>query len=114
MTRRCKMQVILKKSSGDSPFSFAFKDGDKTIVRSENYKSKQSALKGIESVKKNCQLDKRYELKVSKNGKFFFNIKASNGQVVGTSTFFKTEEERAAAIELLKKEGPKAEVIQQT
>ena len=107
------MKVILRKGSGDSPFSFSFKDGDKTIVRSETYKTKQSAINGIESVKKNCVLDNRYELKVAKNGKFFFNIKAANGQIVGTSTFFNSEEDRQKAIDLLKAEGPNAEVIEE-
>ncbi len=108
------MKVILRKGTGDSPFSFSFKDGDKTIVRSETYKTKQSAINGIESVKKNCTQDNRYELKVAKNGKFFFNIKAANGQIVGTSTFFNTEEERQKAIELMKSQGPSAEVIEET
>ncbi len=112
--RRAKMHVILRKGSGDSPFSFSFKNGEKTIVKSETYKARQSALNGIESVRKNCQEDKRYEMKVAKNGKFYFNIKASNGQIVGTSTFFKTEEERDEAIKLLKKEAPNAKVIEET
>jgi len=104
------MEVILRKREGDSPFSFVFKDGDRVIVKSETYKSKRSALNGIESVKKNCQIDSRYEIKQAKNGKFYFNIKAANGQIVGTSTFFNTEEEMKAAIEKLKKEAPNAPV----
>ncbi|NPA82237.1 MAG: YegP family protein [Epsilonproteobacteria bacterium] len=104
------MEIILRKREGDSPFSFVFKDGDKVIIKSETYKAKKSALNGIESVKKNCQIDSRYEFKQAKNGKFFFNIKASNGQIVGTSGFFDTEEERQAAIEKLKKEAPNAPV----
>ena len=107
------MEVILRKRDSDSPFSFVFKDGDKVIIKSENYKAKKSALNGIESVKKNSQIDSRYELKTAKNGKFFFNIKASNGQIVGTSTFFDTEEERDKAIEKLKKEAPSAPVIEE-
>ena len=106
------MNVVLRKGSGDSPFSFSFKNGEKTIVKSETYKAKQSALNGIQSVKKNCKEDKRYEMKVAKNGKFFCNVKAANGQIVGTSTFFNTEAERDKAIKLLKKEGPSAKLIE--
>ncbi len=102
------MEVILRKKEGDSPFSFVFKDGDKVLLKSENYKAKKSALNGIESVRKNSQIDSRYELKTAKNGKFFFNIKASNGQIVATSAFFNSEEDRKEAIEKIKKEAPNA------
>ena len=105
------MKVVLKESQAQEPFSFSFINGEgKSVVKSENYKVKKSALNGIESVKKNCQDDKRYEMKESKNGKFFFNVKASNGQVVGTSMLFVSEADRSAAIAELKSGGPAAAV----
>ena len=105
------MKVVLKESQAQEPFSFAFIDGaGKTVVRSENYKARKSALNGIESVKKNCQDDNRYEMKESKNGKFYFNVKASNGQIVGTSMMYASEADRAAAIAELKSDGPGAAV----
>ena len=103
------MKVILKESKAQEPFSFSFVDAQgKMIVKSENYKAKSSALNGIESVRKNCQEDGRYELKESKNGKFFFNLKAANGQIVATSTLYATTAERDRAVGALKKDGPKA------
>lgn len=105
------MKVVLKESQAQEPFSFSFINGEgKSVVKSENYKAKKSALNGIESVKKNCQDDKRYEMKESKNGKFFFNVKASNGQVVGTSMLFASEADRSAAITELKSDAPAAAV----
>ncbi len=105
------MKVVLKESKAQEPFSFSFvsKEG-KSVVRSENYKARKSAFNGIESVKKNCQEEGRYEFKLAKNGKLFFNVKASNGQVVGTSMMFASEADRDAAIAELKKEGPVAVV----
>lgn len=105
------MKVILKKSEAASPFSFVFtgKD-DKTLLKSESYKQKTSAKNGIESVRKNCLEDSRYEFKTAKNGKFFFNIKATNGQIVATSAFFATEDDRKSAITYVKKYAPKAKV----
>ena len=105
------MEVILKKSEAAEPFTFRFLDGEKIIVKSENYKAKKSAVNGVESVKKNSQVATRYELKESKNEKFFFNLKASNGQIVGTSTLFATEDERSDAIALLTNEAPNATLI---
>ncbi len=104
------MTAILRKSDAKEPFSFVFVDGDNTIVKSENYAQKTSAKNGIESVKKNSQEDGRYELKESSNGKFYFNLKASNGQIVATSTMFASEDDRAAAIDTLKSEAPGASV----
>lgn len=104
------MTVNLRKSDAKEPFSFVFMDGEKTIIKSENYAQKASAKNGIESVKKNSQEDGRYELKESSNGKFYFNIKASNGQIVGTSTMFASEDDRASAIDTLKSEAPNAAV----
>ncbi|MCH9812679.1 MAG: YegP family protein [Epsilonproteobacteria bacterium] len=102
------MKVILKKSDKAEPFSFSFVDGEKTIVRSENYKAKANCVNGIESVKKNSQEESRYELNSAKDGRFYFNLKAVNGQIVGTSPMFKTEKERSAAIATLKSKAPSA------
>lgn len=108
------MKVVLKESQAQEPFSFSFIDAaGKTVVRSENYKARKSALNGIESVKKNCQDDNRYEMKEAKNGKFYFNVKAANGQIVGTSTMFASAAERDAAIAELKSDGPGAAVEEQ-
>ena len=107
------MIIKLKKSEAKEPFSFSFvNSNDEVIVRSENYAAKKSALNGIESIKKNCVNDDRYEMKESKNGKFFFNIKASNGQIIGTSKLFATEEIRSANISQLKNEAIDAELLE--
>lgn len=107
------MRAMIKKTEAKEPFSFCFINvyGD-TLVRSENYTARSSAMNGIASVKKNCISDKRYELKESKNGKFFFNIKASNGQVVATSAMFATQALRDAAVSQMKNEAPRADVFQ--
>ena len=104
------MTAILRKSEAKEPFSFVFVDGEDTIVRSENYAQKASAKNGIESVMKNSQEEGRYELKDSSNGKFYFNLKASNGQIVATSPMFATEDDRASAIDTLKSDAPGATV----
>jgi uncharacterized protein YegP (UPF0339 family) len=109
------MKAILKKSDAAEPFTFSFENGaGKSTLRSENYKAKSSASNGIESVKKNCTEDGRYEMKEATNGKLYFNLKASNGQIVATSAMFDDAGERDAAIAELKADGPGAEVDDQT
>lgn len=108
------MKAILKKSSAAEPFSFTFVDSDgKMVLRSENYKAKDSANKGINSVKKNCTEDKRYILKESSNGMYFFNVKSANGQVVATSAMYPTADDRAQMINQVKAMIPSCEVEEQ-
>lgn len=98
------------RKADNGQFSFSLKDKDgKTIVKSEQYVQKANCVKGIESVKKNGQEDARYELKDSSNGKKFFNIKATNGQVVGTSVLFDSEADREKAMKAVKSGVAKAE-----
>jgi uncharacterized protein YegP (UPF0339 family) len=109
------MKAVLKKSQAAEPFTFSFvDDASKVVVKSENYAAKKSAQNGVESVKRNCQEDSRYELKDAKNGQLYFNLKAGNGQIVATSAMFDTDAERAAAISMLKSKAPDAPVDDQT
>ncbi|MGD2082459.1 MAG: YegP family protein [Chromatiales bacterium] len=109
------MKALLKKSAASEPFTFSFvDDGGRMIVKSENYGAKKSAENGIESVRKNSQDDSRYEMLDSKNGKFYFNIKASNGQIVATSAMFDSDADRAAAASMLKSGAPAAQLDDQT
>jgi uncharacterized protein YegP (UPF0339 family)/cell division protein FtsB len=84
--------VAGKAKNGEDYFSLKTVDGQ-NLLRSEMYSTRTACYSGIESVRKNCQIDKRYERKVSSNNKHYFNLKASNGQVIGTSDMFESAEE---------------------
>ncbi|MEQ8496721.1 MAG: YegP family protein, partial [Gammaproteobacteria bacterium] len=76
-------------NSSDGQFRFTLKAGNaETILTSELYKTRAAAENGIVSVQKNCADDARYELKEAANGKVFFNLKAANHQVIGTSQMY--------------------------
>lgn len=95
----------LSKSS-DGQFRFVLKAGNaETILTSELYKSKASATNGIASVQNNCATDARYEKKVAANGKAFFNLKAANSQVIGTSQMYASEAARDNGIASVKTNG---------
>ena len=80
------------------------------ISKSELYKEKASAQNGVESVQKNSGNDVRYELKTASNGKFHFNLKAANGQVIGTSQLYATEASRDKGIASVKANGASTQV----
>jgi uncharacterized protein YegP (UPF0339 family) len=76
------------------------------IIASEGYKAKASCMNGIESVKTNSQDDSKFERKESKNGKHYFNLKATNGQVIGTSEMYEATSGMENGIESVKKNAP--------
>jgi uncharacterized protein YegP (UPF0339 family) len=104
----------LSKSS-DGQFRFVLKAGNgEAILTSELYTAKSSAENGIASVQANCALDERYERKTSSNGKPFFNLKAANSQIIGTSQMYSSEAARDAGIESVKTNGTTATVKDNT
>lgn len=96
-------------------FRFRLKAGNgENILSSEGYKHKSSAMNGIESVKKNAGDDARYERKETSSGKHMFNLKASNGQVIGTSQSYASASGRDNGIESVKKNAADAKLDDQT
>jgi len=104
---------LYKDNAGE--FRFRLKAGNgENILASEGYKQRASAENGIESVKKNAPTDERYERKETAAGKFMFNLKATNGQVIGTSQSYTTESGRDNGIESVKKNAPEAKIVDLT
>ncbi|UOO81365.1 YegP family protein [Uruburuella testudinis] len=99
--------------SDNGEFHFNFLDNnEKTILRSEQYGSKAAAQNGIESVRSNAGNDERYEYRESSAGKFYFNLKAANGQIVGTSMMYDDDAARRTAAATVKSSAAQAGVIE--
>jgi uncharacterized protein YegP (UPF0339 family) len=95
----------LSKSS-DGQFRFVLKAGNaETIITSELYKSKGAAENGIASIQNNCQAEDRYERKESSNKKPYFNLKAANHQIIGTSQMYASAASRDSGIDSVKNNG---------
>jgi uncharacterized protein len=93
--------VITKRSNGEFQFSLKATNGQ-NILSSEGYSSKANCENGIESVKKNSQDDAKFDKKTSSNGKSYFNLKATNGQIIGTSEMYESEAGRDNGIDSVK------------
>jgi uncharacterized protein YegP (UPF0339 family) len=78
---------LYKDKAGEYRFRLVAGNGE-NIGKSEGYKAKSGALNGIESVQKNASLDERYEVKETTSGKWTFNLKAANHQVILTSQMY--------------------------
>ncbi|MBO9671803.1 MAG: YegP family protein [Sphingobacteriaceae bacterium] len=105
--------VITKRTNGEYQFNLKAGNGQ-VILTSEGYVAKSSCENGIESVKKNAQDDSKFERKTSKNGKYHFSLKASNGQIIGSSEMYESAAARDNGIESVKKNAPDADTDDQS
>ncbi|WP_159566178.1 YegP family protein [Budvicia diplopodorum] len=109
---RAKFEIFYGK---DDRFYFRLKAGNgQVILGSEGYTTKANCINGIKSVKSHASEPRYFEKKVTVNGKFSFNLKASNGQIVATSQTYTTEQSRDAGIHSVSANGPEAETIDLT
>ena len=99
------------KTRKNGEFQFNLKAGNgQVILSSEGYTTKANCLNGVESVKKNAQDDNKFDRKTSTNGKHYFNLKATNGQIIGTSEMYESASGMENGIESVKKNAPDAAV----
>ncbi len=101
------------KTSTNGKYYFNLKAGNgQIILSSEMYESKSAAENGIASVQKNAGDDGRYDRKESSSGKPYFNLKASNGQVIGKSEMYESTSAMENGIESVKKNAPDAPTVE--
>lgn len=89
--------IISKRSNGEYQFRLVAANGQ-IILLSEGYTTKKACENGIQSVIINAQNDSRFNRKTSSNGLFYFNLIASNGQIIGTSELYASESGRESGI----------------
>ncbi|MEM6637979.1 MAG: YegP family protein [Pseudomonadota bacterium] len=107
-----KFEVYTDKA-GETRFRLKAGNGQ-IILASEGYKAKASAMKGVASVRKNAAEEGRFDKSETKNGKFRFNLKASNGQIIGTSESYESTSARDNGIASVMKNAPDAKLDDQT
>ncbi|MEP7281359.1 MAG: YegP family protein [Rubrivivax sp.] len=101
------------KSNDRGEFSFVLKAANGLVVlRSQQYASKATAMSGIASVQSNSASADRYEKLVASDGRHYFNLKAGNQQVVGTSQMYATPSARDEGIASVMANGPGSAVTE--
>ena len=105
--------VITLRKNGEYQFNLKATNGQ-VILTSEGYTTKAACMNGIESVKKNSQVEARFDKKVASNGKPFFNLKATNGQIIGSSQMYANEKNMLNGLASVKKNAIDAQVVDQT
>lgn len=98
---------LKKASDGQFHFNLHASNGE-IVISSELYKAKTSAIEGIESVRRNSQREGAFELKEASNGKHYFVLKATNGQVVGQSQMYGSRASAENGVAAVKRYAPDA------
>lgn len=105
--------VLTSTKDGQYMFNLKAANGQ-VILTSERYQTKDSALNGIDSVRKNALLDERYERRTASNGEPYFVLKAANHQEIGRSETYSSEAAMENGIASVKKNAPEATLDDQT
>ncbi|MBX3046104.1 MAG: DUF1508 domain-containing protein [Anaerolineales bacterium] len=82
-----KAKFVIEKGKGGYRFNLISTNGE-PILHSERYNTKDSAKRGIKSVKKHAGKMANYVEKKAKNGQSYFNLRAANNRVIGTSEMY--------------------------
>jgi len=89
---------VLQGESGQFRFNMFAKNGQ-IVVSSEQYTTEAAAFNGAFAVQSEGQSAAAYTVKANSSGTgFYFNVKAQNGQVIGTSQQYTTKASAEAAV----------------
>lgn len=93
--------VINKNTNGE--FRFDFLDSHEQLIFSKSgYKNKAMCLIVIESIKRNSQEDSKFYRKRTADNECYFNLKSSNGKIIGISRIYEDKAAREDAIQFVK------------
>ena len=104
---------VYKDKAGEFRFRLKAANGQ-NILASEGYSAKDGCMNGIESVTKNSQDPARFEEVKTSSGKFRFNLKAGNGQVIGTSQNYESDSGCSNGMKSVAECAPDAAIDDQT
>ena len=102
---------VYKDKAGEHRFRLKAGNGE-TVLVSEGYKDKGGCANGIESVKRNASNPDRFEKTTTKSGKFRFNLKSGNHQVIGTSENYESESARDNGIKAVGRAADGAKTVE--
>ena len=112
--RESKFELFQSKKNDEFYFHLKAAGNSEIILGSEGYTRKASCLDGIASVKANSQDEDNFERLEAKNGEYYFNLLARNGQVIGTSETYKSKQGRDHGVDSVMRNAPNAEVVDLT
>jgi len=104
--------IVYKGKDGQDYFRLRAGNGE-VIFSSQGYKSRKSCMNGIESVRKNAQDPKRFEVRTAKDGREYFVLTATNGQEIGRSQMYKSSSGCRNGKKSVARNAPDATVVEE-
>lgn len=105
--------IITKRKDNEYQFNLKAGNGE-IILTSEGYTTKAGCKNGIESVRTNSQTDSRFDRRTAVNDKYYFVLKAANGEIIGKSQLYSTKQGMENGIQSVRENAPQAETIDET
>lgn len=106
------MEKFVVKQNKSGQFKFSFETLTREIIlSSEAYPTKEAYEEGIISVRTNAPQDDCYVRNTAEDGSSYFNLKADNGQVIGTSEMYSGASAMEKGIASVKANAPNAPVF---
>lgn len=101
------------KVAKNGKFHFSLKSSNgQTILTSQMYATKSGCKNGVKSVMTNAAKESMFDRLESENGKPYFVLKASNGQIVGRSQLYESERSMENGIKAVMNTAPEASVAE--
>jgi uncharacterized protein YegP (UPF0339 family) len=101
--------VISKRTNDEYQFNLKAQNGQ-VILTSQGYTTKAACENGIESVRINAVEDKNFERNKSTDNHDYFNLKAGNNQIIGTSEMYANTSGMETGIASVMKNAPEATI----
>lgn len=103
------------RALANGEFLFNLKAGNHQVVlSSQRYKSRQSALDGIASVRAHGVAGAHFVRKVAQDGSPYFVLMASNGQIIGRSEMYSSAAAMESGIESVSRNAASTRVVETT
>jgi uncharacterized protein YegP (UPF0339 family) len=106
--------VVFKSTQNQQHYFRLQAANGEPLLASEGYTSKQGCLNGIQSVRSNAPIQERFEKRTAADGRFYFVLKAANGEITGVSETYTTSAGRDAGIRAVQTAAAVAILIDQT
>lgn len=86
------MAFTVFQSEKNNQYYFNLKAGNgEVILQSEGYEQEAGARNGVTSVAKHSADESNFEEREAKDGRTYFVLKASNGEIIGKSQMYKSD-----------------------
>lgn len=109
------MGYFLLKKSPDGFYSFSLHtENDVALLDSVNFESRKEAEDAIESMRTIASFSSRYNQKHTTDNHYFFELKAANDKIMGTSKYYASQSTLELDIDTVMHLAPQANIVDQS